>query len=1712
MLRSLARVIADSPLTRRIAFRVGCSSAFLVFSLSAIPILGGQPPGRAVIQQSASSATVAVDITELTSGNNPITVEMRGGELRDYRVTLGAGTYVEFVAEQQGIDVVLVLHDPAGAPLLSVDSPNGAQGPETLSWIAKVPGLYTLEIRPSEKDAAPGKCEFRIAALRPAVPQDEIRVQATVALAAGQIALDEDSETSYPLAVAKFKEALPLLQQLHDSYREYFAIGGLCHELEDLNQYQEALRYCQLAEQTADARKDKIDHATWKHRLALAFEQTGQKDQAATAYEQTAKEYSELGDKRSEVRVLSRLSVLYINQDQMPPAESSLQRELDLLESLGDEKEMAVCLNRLGFVQRSLKHNDKVIATHTAAMEAARKAGDKTQEALAHGRMGKFYMETNVPLQAINEFKSELQLRQELQDKAAEADCYINLASAWEAGRYTMDEKLYSTQREEYLSNALSAAREAKTVHKQAYILWLIGNSSHISKPYSRALTDAERTQLLSAKQSLIESKDLYSTSGTPLEVAQCWTDIAKIDRVLDDHQSVLLDFQSAIEIYRKSNASDELAQALTRLADYYCERKDYLTAQTTFKDLEDVWGSQDNAKEKALAIAGQGEMQLGLGNAPESLKLFETSLATFGDKGDVHGRAEVYRYIGIAYLKLMQDDKALDAFNHEFLLMKDENAGVLHFLEKLGADQLWDPELTARQKEILAQPALTSLASVWDWFAFTSFLNWDHGVRFIDISREIFRSRKLLQADDSLNLGTVLQLQMELAIANEHFKALIKQNEPLKTAFPEQFGEKPKSAQEKNLQDLKTKADHLQYAGDSGVRRESCQKAIGVLEQALEIRRKLGDPKDIAQTMTSLGEASLCVNEGEKSLAAYQDAREEWKKSDSFKEEDKSLIEIGVVYNWLGDRQNAIASFQEALQLAKARKLQDLEASALYHIGETYLLLGEKRTALDNLFAARDRSRNDDHPDGDGQILSLIGFAYDSLGDKADSLNYYRLAASEFDRAFHGSLLIFDVKKKAHLYNDLGDAYYAMGDSDRALGSFQTGLIMQRNFGRLSEQAYALEKIGLISLSSPTPEKLQTALASFEESLALTRKSGNPSREAEALHNLATACERMGDRQRALSLYGQALAIRNRLKDPEGQGETLDRLMHLWKSMNQPALAAFYGKQAVNMFQQIRVNMQGIGEDLQKSYLGSHSATYRELADTLIVQGRIPEAQQVLDLLKNEEYLDFIRRDGAEAMIGSAEYAARELSSLQLFNHVQDHIMRTGQRYAALSAKDQLTPAEKTEFARLEKELVAENEAYDKYLAALPQQFAVPAQGEAKADSLREAKGLQETLRELGNGTVALYTVVTEDRYHVILITPEIQKPFTYEIKAAELNRKIQEFRNVLMNPRLDPAPLSRDLYKILVGPVEGALQDAQAKTLMWSLDGALRYVPIAALNDGHQYLVEKYDLTIFTPASHSRLERPAPAKWRGLGLGVSKGPNPLPNVTSELHSVIHDDTDADSEGGVVSGKILLDESFTKDAMKDALQHGKGYSLVHVASHFRFKPGNEYDSYLLLGGAEQASDERRHLTLAEIKSGTNIFRGVELLTLSACNTAVGSGEGSEVENFAVLAQLKGARAVIATLWPVADVSTMHLMQEFYRLHDTRPDVTKVESLREAQLSLLRGCSGENCTPTSSTLAPSSSDLDQSHSGNSTEFHTDPRAPYAHPYFWAPFVLIGNWR
>jgi CHAT domain-containing protein len=293
-----------------------------------------------------------------------------------------------------------------------------------------------------------------------------------------------------------------------------------------------------------------------------------------------------------------------------------------------------------------------------------------------------------------------------------------------------------------------------------------------------------------------------------------------------------------------------------------------------------------------------------------------------------------------------------------------------------------------------------------------------------------------------------------------------------------------------------------------------------------------------------------------------------------------------------------------------------------------------------------------------------------------------------------------------------------------------------------------------------------------------------------------------------------------------------------------------------------------------------------------------------------------------------------------------------------------------------------------------------------------------------------------------------------------------------------------------------------------MWSLDGVLRYLPLAALHDGEQYLLERYRLAVFTPASATRLEDQPRPQWSGVGFGVSKahGSFPaLPTVPDELRSVIRDPTQPSPEG-VLPGLVHLDEAFTDAALRAALR--QSHPVVHIASHFQLHPGDDMASSLLLGDGS-------HLPLARLKTWPQPFQGVELLTLSACNTAVGSkgAEGKEVESFAVLAQRQGAKAVVATLWPVVDASTKELMQTFYRLREGQPGLPKVEALRQAQLTLLRGHGPpEAAMRHESRAGVLVADASSGPGGALPRFLPDSRAPYAHPAFWAPFVLIGNWR
>ncbi len=282
-----------------------------------------------------------------------------------------------------------------------------------------------------------------------------------------------------------------------------------------------------------------------------------------------------------------------------------------------------------------------------------------------------------------------------------------------------------------------------------------------------------------------------------------------------------------------------------------------------------------------------------------------------------------------------------------------------------------------------------------------------------------------------------------------------------------------------------------------------------------------------------------------------------------------------------------------------------------------------------------------------------------------------------------------------------------------------------------------------------------------------------------------------------------------------------------------------------------------------------------------------------------------------------------------------------------------------------------------------------------------------------------------------------------------------------------------------------------------MVSLDGALRYLPLAALNDGSKYLVEEFRLVMFTQAARDKLKDFPATHWQVAGFGLTKplsGFCALPAVKDELDGIVREN-DADRDG-VLDGTIDLDEEFTALALQEALI--RGYMVLHIASHFDFKPGNESLSHLILGDGTR-------LSLAEIRD-TYDFPNVDLLTLSACNTAMGSNaRGQEIEGFGAMVQNKGAKAVLATLWPVADTSTGLFMRTMYFLKTTEK-LTKAEALQKTQIRFIHGLAGQQMNDSRVERIGYSSgkdDLRDRDAGGTG-------ALFTHPYYWAPFILMGN--
>lgn len=906
-----------------------------------------------------------------------------------------------------------------------------------------------------------------------------------------------------------------------------------------------------------------------------------------------------------------------------------------------------------------------------------------------------------------------------------------------------------------------------------------------------------------------------------------------------------------------------------------------------------------------------------------------------------------------------------------------------------------------------------------------------------------------------------------------------------------------------------------LNCVGDIYRAAQQRSRAAEYYGQALAVFRKADDAVRQIWTHRRLGDAYSDSSENTAALEHYRAALAIADRTGYEDERVRPLEGIASALLGLGRYDEATAINEEVLRIAERNGERRRQGVALANIGLNYYYRGNYEKAFDFDQKALTIFREVNDRREIATMLNNLGAIYRTIGS-------YKKAIVLLNEALQIALDTHDEGDEATARSNLGGSYLGLGELDKAIEHLDKALAIDRKLNDGEGIAAVLGRYGTALREKGNIEQSATL---HREALDLSRSLKARQYEARALKDLGWDHIALKKPELAADFFEKAVAAFREIKAQDGEAQSLHGLMIAWREMGRRSLAVFYGKQSIELLQAIRKQIVTFEQAAQEDFVKDTENVYRSLAQLLAASGRLGEAEQVTTLLKQEEYFDFLKRDPRETGAdGRSPYTDDETAARTEYASKADEITRLGRRLEELKLKRPRTDQEEQELVLVQRDLDEAARRFHEFLRTLVDRLPDTRAGGQQQLRVEDSEAFMETVGELGRLTgqpgrvAAIYTLVGEEELTLIVVTSTTRRWVTVPISADKLNILVEEFRAALRNKNVDTRPVGAEMYKAVFEPIEQFIvplthrsaedRTEEAITLMWSLDGTLRYVPIAALWDPvrKKYLAERFRNTVFTFKSKDKLTGSPDGKWTALGLGVTEGRTEsgvefgsLPQVKTELE-IIADESRPDPTKPL-RGKVLEDRAFKLATMSEQLLKVRR-PVVHVASHFNFAPTNDDDSFLLLGEGKW--------TVTEMRKSGQIFSGVQLLTLSACNTAMGrrDASGKEVDGFGTFAQDKGAQSVIATLWSVADDSTAQLMRRFYEIRSREPVPLKIEALRTAQLSLLYGGYSADDGARTRDAVP----VFPAGARKLPPFNRDPRAPYAHPYYWAPFVLFGNWR
>ena len=787
--------------------------------------------------------------------------------------------------------------------------------------------------------------------------------------------------------------------------------------------------------------------------------------------------------------------------------------------------------------------------------------------------------------------------------------------------------------------------------------------------------------------------------------------------------------------------------------------------------------------------------------------------------------------------------------------------------------------------------------------------------------------------------------------------------------------------------------------------------------------------------------------------LGRYREAAQAWRNAVSEYEArgDRPNQALGLSYlslthqalNQWDSAQTTLDRSLDVLETADANPI--VWGQVLNTQATLQLQLGQAQIALENW------QRAQQFYEEAGDELGAIGSQINQ-GQALQYLGFYRRSQEQLVALNERLMTVPDSGLKISAFRNLGTALKTIGDFEESYAAFAEGLAIAQRINAQRDYSSMMLNIGKLAAEL---DNFETALPYYEIAADNATNESDKFQARLAQLNIYLQQQQWADSKRLLSPIRQQLATlpasRTSVYGTINLAHNLmrfdvnHRLLSVHK-LSQLLATAIQNAQHLKDARAEAYGLQKLGELYAHTHQKSEAIQLTQQALTLArnhqAEEIVAQASWQLGRFLKEEHRPSQAITAYREAIATLQSLRKDLVAINqdVQFSFQDSIEPVYREFVALLLDD--NPDQ--EALAQARELIE-----DLQLAELDNFF---------RQACLDAQPQQ--IDQIDPKAAVIYPIILPDRLAVIV--SQANQPLQYHVTPIRQDHVETTLLKLLelLHPSSDHQEylqVSQQVYQWLI-PDKQELTNTE--TLVFVLDGLLRNIPMAALYDGEQYLIENYGVALSPGLQLMAAQSLQPTKMQAVIGGISEarsGFSALPEVKSEVKNISQ----------LFDALPLLNEAFTSNAVGEQLRNNPA-SIVHLATHGQFS-SNQEETFLLTW------ENRINISqLADLLKKREITQGqaIELLVLSACNTA--AGDNRAILGLAGLAVRSGARSTLATLWPVKDQPAAQLMTQFYEFF-RQTNISKAEALRQAQLTLLN----------------------------------DPN--YEIPFFWSSYVLVGNW-